>query len=63
MTDQSLLITNALICNEGRVTAGDVLMRRGRIEKVAREIPAGRVELLTCLRGTPRRAGSTCGPV
>ena len=44
MNDQTLLITNALICNEGRVVAGDVLIRRGRIEKVAREIPAGRVD-------------------
>ena len=44
MNDQTLLITNALICNEGRVVAGDVLVRRGRIEKVAREIPAGRVD-------------------
>lgn len=51
MTDQSLLITNALICNEGRVTPGDVLMRRGRIEKVAREIPAGRVERIIDARG------------
>ena len=51
MTDQSLLITNALICNEGRVTAGDVLMRRGRIEKVAREIPAGRVDRIIDARG------------
>jgi dihydroorotase len=44
MSDQSLLITNALICNEGRVTPGDVLVRRGRIDRVAREIPAGRVD-------------------
>ena len=44
MSDQSLLFTNALICNDGRVTPGDVLVRRGRIEKVAREIPAGRVD-------------------
>ncbi len=44
MADQSLLITNARICNEGRVTPGDVLMRRGRIERVARQIPAGRVD-------------------
>ena len=44
MSDQSLLITNALICNESRVFAGDVLLRRGRIERVAREIPAGRVD-------------------
>jgi dihydroorotase len=44
MSDQSLLITNALICNESRVFAGDVLVRRGRIERVAREIPAGRVD-------------------
>lgn len=51
MTDQSLLITNALICNEGRVTPGDVLMRRGRIEKVAREIPAGRVDRIIDARG------------
>lgn len=51
MTDDSLLITNALICNEGRVTPGDVLMRRGRIEKVAREIPAGRVERIIDARG------------
>ena len=28
MNDQTLLITNALICNEGRVVAGDVLIRR-----------------------------------
>ena len=51
MTDQSLLITNALICNEGRVTPGDVLMRRGRIEKVAREIPAGRVDRIIDAQG------------
>jgi len=51
MTDDSLLITNALICNEGRVTPGDVLMRRGRIEKVAREIPAGRVDRIVDARG------------
>ncbi len=44
MSDQSLLITNALICNESRVIAGDVLVRRGRIDRVAREIPAGRVD-------------------
>jgi dihydroorotase len=51
MTDESLLITNALICNDGRVTPGDVLMRRGRIEKVAREIPAGRVDRIIDARG------------
>lgn len=44
MADQSLLITNAQVCNEGRVAPRDVLIRRGRIEKVAREIPAGRVD-------------------
>ena len=44
MNDESLLITNAQICNDGRVTPGDVLMRRGRIDKVARQIPAGRVD-------------------
>jgi dihydroorotase len=44
MSDESLLITNALICNENRVAAGDVLVRRGRIDRVAREIPAGRVD-------------------
>ena len=32
MSDESLLITNALICNENRVSAGDVLVRRGRID-------------------------------
>jgi len=51
MTDQSLLITNALICNEGRVTPGDVLVRRGRIEMIAREIPAGRVDRIIDARG------------
>lgn len=51
MPDQSLLITNALICNEGRVTPGDVLIRRGRIDKVAREIPAGRVDRIIDARG------------
>ncbi len=33
------------------MTAGDVLMRRGRIEKVAREIPAGRVDRIIDARG------------
>jgi len=51
MTEQSLLITNALICNESRVSPGDVLIRRGRIEKVAREIPAGRVDRIIDARG------------
>jgi dihydroorotase len=51
MTDESLLITNAQICNEGRVAAGDVLVRRGRIEKVARQIPAGRVDRIVDARG------------
>ncbi|MEO7385440.1 MAG: dihydroorotase, partial [Gammaproteobacteria bacterium] len=51
MSDQTLLITNALICNEGRVTPGDVLVRRGRIDKVAREIPAGRVDRIIDARG------------
>lgn len=46
MSDQSLLIVNALICNEGRVTPGDVLIRRGRIERIAREIPTSRVDRL-----------------
>jgi len=46
MSEQSLLIINALICNEGRVTPGDVLIRRGRIERVAREIPTSRVDRL-----------------
>ncbi|MEZ5564761.1 MAG: dihydroorotase [Gammaproteobacteria bacterium] len=44
MDHQSVLITNAQICNEGRVTSGDVLIRRGRIDRVARQIPAGRVD-------------------
>jgi len=44
MSDESLLITNALICNENRVSAGDVLVRRGRIDRVGRQIPAGRVD-------------------
>ena len=51
MTDESLLITNAEICNEGRVTPGDVLMRRGRIEKIAKQIPAGRVDRIIDARG------------
>ncbi|MBN8279589.1 MAG: dihydroorotase [Gammaproteobacteria bacterium] len=51
MTDENLLITNAQICNEGRVTPGDVLMRRGRIEKVAKQIPAGRVDRIIDARG------------
>ncbi len=56
MADQSLLITNALICNEGRVTPGDVLIRRGRIDKVAREIPPA------VSTGSSMRGASTCCP-
>ena len=60
MTDQSLLITNALICNDGRVTPGDVLVRRGRIDKVARQIPAGRVDrIIDAGASTCCRASST----
>lgn len=51
MTEASLLITNAMICNEGRVIPGDVLVRRGRIEMVARQIPAGRVDRIIDARG------------
>ncbi|MGH8679649.1 MAG: hypothetical protein ACREUQ_15040, partial [Burkholderiales bacterium] len=38
-----MLITNARIVNEGRISEGDVLIRNGRIEKLARGIsaPAG----------------------
>jgi dihydroorotase len=34
MTDTSLLIVNATIVNEGRISEGDVLVRDGRIERV-----------------------------
>ena len=51
MSDATLLITNALLCNEGRATPADVLVRRGRIDKVAREIPAGRVDRIIDARG------------
>ena len=30
-----MLITNARILNEGSITEGDVLIKRGRIEKIA----------------------------
>jgi dihydroorotase len=40
-----MLITNARLINEGRITEGDVLIRNGRIEKIAPSItaPAGTV--------------------
>lgn len=34
MTDNSILIVNATIVNEGRIAEGDVLVRDGRIERV-----------------------------
>jgi dihydroorotase len=34
MTDQSLLIVNARLVNEGQVTEGDVFVRAGRIERI-----------------------------
>lgn len=51
MNEPSLLITNALVCNEGRVLERDVLVRHGRIDKVARQIPAGRVDRIIDARG------------
>jgi dihydroorotase len=36
----NLLITNARIVNEGQISHGDVLIRDGRIEKIASGIPA-----------------------
>ena len=35
-----MLITNARLINEGQITEGDLLIRRGRIEKIAKSINA-----------------------
>ncbi len=35
-----MLITNARIINEGKIFEGDLLIKRGRIEKIAKAIPA-----------------------
>ncbi|MDP7042316.1 MAG: amidohydrolase family protein, partial [Gammaproteobacteria bacterium] len=40
MTDSSILISNARIVNEGEVSEGDVRIRDGRIDKIARGIAA-----------------------
>jgi dihydroorotase len=40
MTDE-ILITNARMFNEGRIQEGDLLVRNGRIEKIAPQIGAG----------------------
>ncbi|MCR9249802.1 MAG: dihydroorotase [bacterium] len=41
------LIVNANIVNEGKVTSGDVLIRNGRIEKIANSItPEGNIETI-----------------
>lgn len=37
---ETMLIKDALIVNEGRITAGDLLIRNGRIEKTGSEISA-----------------------
>jgi dihydroorotase len=49
--NDSLLITNARICNEGRVTEGDVLVKAGRILRVGPELPASRVERIIDAQG------------
>ncbi len=49
--DNSLLIINAQLCNEGRTTPGDLLVRRGRIERIGRQIPSGRAERIVDARG------------
>ena len=36
----SLIITNATLVNEGSITQADVLIRNGRIEKIAPHISA-----------------------
>jgi dihydroorotase len=51
VNDASLLITNALICNEGVVTEGDVLVKQGRIRLVGRELPASRASRVIDARG------------
>ena len=45
------LITNARIVNEGRTVEGDVLIRRGRIEKIAASITAPAGETVHDARG------------
>jgi dihydroorotase len=40
MTDE-ILITNARMVNEGAIQEGDLLVRDGRIEKIAPQISAG----------------------
>ena len=40
MSDETL-IQNARFVNEGRITEGDLLIRKGRIEKIAPAIMAG----------------------
>ncbi|MES9856834.1 MAG: dihydroorotase [Sedimenticola sp.] len=46
MTDE-ILIKNARMVNDGQILEGDMLIRNGRIEKVAPEIPAkGAIKLL-----------------
>jgi dihydroorotase len=41
---QTLLITNARLCNEGHVMEGDLLIRDGRIVRVDRQIAADQVD-------------------
>jgi dihydroorotase len=43
---QTILIKNARIVNEGRVQAGDVLVRKGRIERIGRDVSAPGADLL-----------------
>ena len=41
MNDQTLLITNALICNEGRVVAGDVVIIPAEVRQRISNVGAG----------------------
>ena len=44
MSHDSLIITNAKVVNEGRITEADVLIRAGRIDRLGSELAAGEAD-------------------
>lgn len=59
----SLLIKNAKIVNEGEIQEGDILIKDGRIEKIAGEISAESVKQLVDARGKALLPGMIDGQV
>lgn len=51
MTSDTLLIVNARIVNEGAITEGDVLIRKGRIEKIAADLAGEQADRVIDARG------------